>query len=314
MEDSDFFESDEVSRELFNVIIELGDNKEDCIVVHRNDSPGNLASNFCIKHGFGPEQQKKLTFKITQFMEQVLLEEETESEVCDEQIDELQSKLAKINQKHKVSYLSQIKDKVEDKTSVIDFTSIKKLMIKLPKRSHFTEVNTPSKIKLQSKEICKTIDELSCEEFQNTPLYKSSVDSLVERKQRSVQSFYPNKRQKLNTMSACDSCKKFSTVRDYMCNRVSQDQYERIYQMGIAHKETRKRQIQEREQEKVREELKYATFHPKIIHNNHKPSKSFQDHSNDHVIKVQKYLESAKLKIDSKVQEKCTFKQKINEK
>eukprot|EP00826_Nyctotherus_ovalis_P015451 TRINITY_DN14396_c0_g2_i1.p1 TRINITY_DN14396_c0_g2~~TRINITY_DN14396_c0_g2_i1.p1 ORF type:complete len:337 (-),score=86.67 TRINITY_DN14396_c0_g2_i1:699-1709(-) len=326
------FDSEESSKELFNVIVELGNNVEDYIAVRKEDSPGYLANAFCAKHGFGVEQKKKLTSKISQFMERVLLEERESDnfplcngkeaeEVGDEGMEEIQEKLAKLSaERHVPQCLSQMKERLEEKTLRIDFTSIKKLVINLPRRLHHVEANIPTNIKIKSKVIgnsCKTItDESSSEILKSSPRTppKLSADTSVSKEcKRSISEFQPNKRQRLSSrvMSICESCKKYSTAVDSRDSRTPQNQYERIYQMGIAQKAIRRKQIQERQEERIAEELKHVTFHPKLTHSSHKPAKSFQDRSKHYQAIAQQRLEISKQKAITKAKEGCTFRPAI---
>ncbi len=69
-----------VPQELLTIIVDLGKDQEEHIVVMKDSDPARLAAAFCVKHGLSEEQERMLTQKIALHMNEAIMEERVSSE------------------------------------------------------------------------------------------------------------------------------------------------------------------------------------------------------------------------------------------
>eukprot|EP00826_Nyctotherus_ovalis_P062566 TRINITY_DN9077_c0_g1_i4.p1 TRINITY_DN9077_c0_g1~~TRINITY_DN9077_c0_g1_i4.p1 ORF type:complete len:333 (-),score=69.48 TRINITY_DN9077_c0_g1_i4:726-1724(-) len=322
-------DSDKEAESCFNVIIDMGNGVEETIVVHKEDIPKELAVTFCAKHGLGKEQEERLTTKISRCIDELLFDKYisedanskglfTEDElnrsnsqaVGDEGIEESQENFSRLGQPAKVKQLSQISERGEERHKIAPTARMPSLRelnkgrlgncvnVKDPSMYHHREQHSMNELNQAA------IHTMNATDKKQVSLRKTKLTESLIKDSKAVKctSFRDDKVSKGRRKVRSKDSKGFA--RSYCVN---------LYHTALARKKQKEKLAQETIQLKMKEELKNATFHPKITPSKYyKTSKKFQDRLYEYENLSQRKRRNMKLGYLAQENKECTFRPAID--
>ena len=293
--------------ELIRVVVKLGEVKE-VIEIRKEDSPKELAEAFCIKHGLNQSQQQKLFLKISEKLDEFLMEQHAEelgknkgmygcnmmteeiSEKSEE--DDSQTSAQEPNQSNKfnISYISHTAERQIANTFTKPITPIKKSSPHTWGSS--AKRGGHSAVRLTNK-MSNSFDK---EAYNSKTLYRKAVSKSTI--------FNESNNQKYHRRIASD-------------RKTKKDRFEILYQLASLQKTKREKMAQGMKELREKEEMKQVTFRPKIIHRK-KDTTSFNipihDRLHEYKVMAKQRLKLAKIEFTNEMQKECTFRPQINKK
>jgi len=304
-------ESNKDVESCFNIAIDMGNSIKDHIIVHKQDIPKELAATFCTKHGLGKEQEEKLAAKISECVDELLFdkymknaeEESDESNslvVGDEGIESSRDNFLKLGNTRRVKQLSQITNRRK-----IQYTARMPSMKSLDK-AYLNNCTSSNKLSKDVSIYHKKQNSMS-------ELNKTIANTSKQQQCRVKASMNVQNNKVLGRVS-------FLTLRNsknkgyitYSSKELAKSYCENLYQTGLLKKRRQERLAQENRELRAKEELKQATFHPKIRSKHYKGSKSFQDRLSVYENLSKMKRRNERLSHLAQENKNCTFRPLIN--